>query len=250
MAHYTAGNRLLDALSEVDRAALHPHLEIVVLRSGQVLHPGGVQHPLTQVVFPIDGVTSMITVMSDGSTVEALTAGHEGMVDARVGLGETRMAEHWIAQVPGTAAVMDVAIFRQLVEASPTLRAVLVRYLLIVMTSLAQSAACNRLHSISERCAKWLLLTHDRVGRRDFVLTHEFLSFMLGVRRAGVTVAASALQRDGHITYARGKVTVLNRLGLEAASCECYATMAREYNRIFDNPDMASAPFSIDPAAG
>ena len=231
-------------------AVLRPFLEIVSLRSGQVLHPGGPESELARIVFPLDAVTSMITVMSDGSTVEALTAGNEGMVDARVALGERRMNEHWIAQVPGTAAMMDVAPFRDRVAASPDLRSVLVRYLLIVMTSLAQSAACNRLHSISERCAKWLLLTHDRVARRDFVLTHEFLSFMLGVRRAGVTVAASALQRDGFITYARGKVSVLDRPGLEAASCEGYATMTREYDRIFEGAGLADGVLSVDPAAG
>jgi CRP-like cAMP-binding protein len=244
------GNRLLDGLPAQDLAALRQHLEVVALKSNQVLYAGGAERELSQIVFPIDGVTSMITVMSDGSTVEAITAGTEGMVDARAALGAARMAERWIAQVPGTAAVMDIGAFREHVAASAPLRDTLVRYLQTVMTSLAQTAACNRLHPIVERCAKWLLLTHDRVGRRDFVLTHEFLSFMLGVRRAGVTVAASALQRDGFITYARGKVSVLDRAGLESASCECFGTMTREYDRIFDHKNGKPQIPIFEPAAG
>jgi CRP-like cAMP-binding protein len=178
----------------------------------------------------------MVNIMSDGSGVEAGTVGREGLVGLSTAFDSTRMIERWISQVPGRVARMSVLDFRRHIDADETLRILLQRYTLSFMAALSQSVACNRLHVLVERCARWLLLTHDRVGRDEFMLTQEFMAFMLGVRRPGVSVAAAALQQAGFISYARGHVRILDRAGLESASCECYEIQTREYERLFSQP--------------
>jgi CRP-like cAMP-binding protein len=181
-------------------------------------------------------VTSMLTVMSDGSAVEAGSVGREGVVGSQTAFGSARIIERWICQVPGDSIRVPAVAFRRAYQTNTVLRRLTDHYTQAYMASLSQSVACNRLHTLYERCARWLLLTHDRVGRDDFMLTQEFLSIMLGVRRPGVSVAAATLARAGFISYVRGNVRVLDRRGLESASCECYVVVNREYQRLFFEP--------------
>ena len=227
-------NRLLETLAVVspgDAAWLAPQLESVTLELGEVL--AAATEPFVHVYFPETAVVSIINHMSDGGAVEVGTIGNEGMVgiasflDADPGQNET------VVQIPGTARRAPSSAVADGAHGHPTLRRLLSRYTQAYLTQVAQTAACNRLHGIEERCARWLLMTHDRVGRAEtFPLTQEYLAIMLGVRRAGVTLAAGALRDAGLIRYSRGSVHVVDREGLEAASCECYGIVRRHFDRL------------------
>lgn len=188
--------------------------------------------PVDHVYFPLNGVFSQIVVLQDGSAVEVGTVGHEGLIGLPVFLGDPVSPVQVFCQVPGHARRLSAADFRA--EAGPggPLHVLAQRYTLAHGAMVSQSVACNRLHSIDERCARWLLMTHDRVGADQFGMTQEFLAMMLGVRRASVTVAAGMLQKAGLIEYTRGKITVRDRPRLEAASCECYRTVKDELDRL------------------
>lgn len=224
-----ADNALLNGLPRLVQERLRPLLERVAMRARTlVVRPN---EPFTHVWFPTTAVLSIITIMPDGRAVEVGAAGPEGMVGIPVVLGVGAMPRQALVQVPGEALRMAVDPFRAALDAHPELRAHLLRYAHAYLDDIAQSVACNRLHSVEQRCARWLLKTHDRV-RGDFLpLTQEFLAFMLGVRRAGVSVAAESLQRAGLIRYHRGKVTVLDRPGLERASCPCYSINLATFRR-------------------
>ncbi|GAC1575040.1 MAG: Crp/Fnr family transcriptional regulator [Candidatus Elarobacter sp.] len=181
--------------------------------------------------FPIDAVISVVTVMSDGTQIEAVTVGREGLTGAHALIdGGTTSRLTW-CQVAGEAYRISVCQFSELCDRFPVLRALVERYLSAQLDMMAQSIACNRLHYVNERCARWLLMTHDRVGRDEFPLTHEVLATMLGVRRAGVSIAAAALQSAGIIRYVRGKFAITNRAGLETAACECYFAISEAFRR-------------------
>jgi len=166
--------------------------------------------------------------MYDGGSIEVGTVGREGVSAIPLLLGATTSANESYCQVPGRAVVISSDHFRRLLAANDDrFRSVLDRFLQAYVNLLGQLAACNGKHSVYERCARWLLLTHDRVNSDKIALTHEYLAMMLGARRSGVTIAAAALQQAGFIRYARGHIVILNRAGLEEASCECYA-VARE----------------------
>jgi CRP-like cAMP-binding protein len=223
-------NRLLNALSAAEYAWLEPHLEMVELKTKDVL--GEANAPFQHVYFIQTGVASVVNVV-DGATVEVGTIGNEGMAGLSVFLDSGAPASRTFVQVPGTAKRVAADIFAVGAEERPELRRILHRYTQAFLTQVAQTASCNRMHELQERCARWLLMTHDRVGGADtFPLTHEFLSFMLGVRRAGVTVAAGMLQKAGFISYTRGRITVVDRAGLEAASCECYGIVRAHFDRL------------------
>jgi CRP-like cAMP-binding protein len=224
-------SRLLAALAPDDRAALEPHLEAVALAVGQVLAEPG--EPLAHVYFPETAIFSVIHRMADGAAVEVGTVGNEGLVGLAALLEAEASESQTLAQIPGTAVRLPAAVLVEAVAARPALRRLLHRYTQAYLTQVAQGAACNRLHGIEARCARWLLMTHDRVGGADvFPLTQEFLAIMLGVRRSGVTLAAGALQDAGLIRYRRGGIRVLDRAGLEAAACECYGAVRRQYDRL------------------
>ncbi len=224
-------NRLLAALAPEDYAALAPHLEPVALSVGQVL--AGPGEAFAHVYFPETAVLSVIARMADGAGVEVGTVGNEGLAGVSVLLDTEASPNETLAQIPGTALRVSAAAFTAAVDARPGLRRLLHRYAQAYLTQVAQGAACNRLHGIEARCARWLLMTHDRVGGADsFPLKQEFLAIMLGVRRAGVTVAAGALQDAGLIRYRRGGIRVLDRAGLEAAACECYGVVRRQFDRL------------------
>jgi len=182
--------------------------------------------PINDVFFPIDSVLSVVTRMNDGSQIEVGTIGREGTSAIPLLLGGMTSANESYCQVPGSAIKIGAKLFHSL-RATPRFGQLLDRYVQAYVNMLGQLAACNRLHHVYERCARWLLMTHDRVGSPNIQLTHEYLSMMLGARRSGVSIAAATLQRAGFIRYDHGVITILDRLGLEDASCECY-DVARE----------------------
>jgi len=223
-------NRLLSALPDVDRQRLLPHLEPVRTALKQILYAPN--EPVAQVYFPLNGVVSLMTIMDDGSAIEVATVGNEGMIGLPVFLGAGSMPGQALSQIPGDALQMTAEAFAAAVHSGGALQQVLQRYTQGLLNQIAQSAACNRLHPMTERCARWLLMTHDRVREDEFALTHEFLSQMLGVRRATVTVAVGALQQAGVIRSRWGHITIFDRAGLENASCECYRIIRAEYDRL------------------
>jgi cAMP-binding proteins - catabolite gene activator and regulatory subunit of cAMP-dependent protein kinases len=223
-------NRLLAALDDSDYQALAPRLERVELADHEMLARKGER--FTHVYFPEDSVISIVNRTNDGSGVEVGTVGNEGMAGL-AGYLETESTEgETFCQVPGAALRLPVAELRDAAARRPGLRKALNWYTQAYIAQVAQSAACNRLHGLERRCARWLLMTHDRVNRAGvFPLKQVFIAEMLGVRRAGVTVAAGALQSAGLITYRRGLIRVLDREGLEAAACECYAVIRKNFDR-------------------
>lgn len=185
--------------------------------------------PIQEVFFPIDCVLSVVTHMEDGSQIEIGTVGREGTSGIPLLMGGTTTANDCYCQVPGGAIKIPVEHFHNLRKVNETFRALLDRYLQAYVNFLGQLTGCNRLHSVYERSARWLLLTHDRVGRDDIFLTHEYLAMMLGSRRSGVTIALATLQRAGYIRYAHGCITILERSGLEETTCECYAIARKQF---------------------
>ena len=224
-------NRILRALPADQYARLLPYLEPVELANGQVLWQSNTT--IHSVYFPRMCVVSLLTPLLNEAPVEAATIGREGIVGTPVVLGARTTAAQALAQVAGTAARVDVERFAgSLRRDDGALFPILLRYAQALQEQTAQSVACNRRHGIDERCARWLLMTQDRVGKEQFGLTQDFLAFMLGVRRASVTVAAGMLQRAGLIRYSRGRIAVLDRGGLEAASCECYGIVRQKYEEL------------------
>jgi CRP-like cAMP-binding protein len=223
-------NRLLDALPDGLLERLLPYLEAVTLDvRDPVVEPG---QPYDYVYFPEGCIISVVNDMRDGGTVETGTIGNEGVAGLAALMDATSSESRMFCQVPGAALRAPAKVVADLVERERELRRLVNRYAQAFLTQVAQGAACNRLHGIEQRCARWLLMTHDRVDRDDFHLKQQFLAEMLGVRRAGVSVAASALQEGALIRYSRGTVQILDREGLEAASCECYGVIRRQFDRL------------------
>jgi CRP-like cAMP-binding protein len=223
-------NWLLRTLPPDEQEILAPHLEQVQLEVGRVVSEFDV--PIEYVYFPESGIISSLSVMADGSAVETATIGPEGMSGITVFHGVDRIPEQVFVQVPVEGYRIASATFRSILPTLPALTAALHRYSAALLTLIGQNSGCNRKHSVLQRCARWLLMTHDRVGRDGFELTHHVLSQMLGVRRASVTEAALALSHAGAIEYRRGFVTVLDRQALERASCECYGIIHSTFDRL------------------
>lgn len=181
--------------------------------------------PIETAYFPDSGCMSLITKLKDGTGVEAMTVGREGMVGLPLILGVETSPTHAICQVPGHAWCIAAADLLNFIEINANFFLLLRQYAQTVFDSMAQSAACNRLHTIEERCARWLLLTHDRMESDTFQLTQEFLATMLGVHRPGVSLVAKTLQNAALIDYKHGKITILDREGLEQVCCECYSAV-------------------------
>ena len=222
--------RLLAALPPDEAARLLPQLTPVRLRHAEELYAAA--EPIPYVYFPTTALVSLMIVLEDGKRVEMAAVGREGMAGLPLALGSETDGHVALVQIPGEALRLGADAFRAVLADSPGLQTVLGRYSLTLLTQAGQAAACNGLHAIAERCARWLLEAHDRVGADRFLLTQDFLAAMLGVRRPSVTVAAGMLQQAGFITYRRGQVTILDREGLEASACECYSAIARETDRL------------------
>jgi CRP-like cAMP-binding protein len=232
-------NRLLSALPQEEYERILPDLKAVPLQFRISLHEPG-DH-MRYIYFPNTGVMSMLTVMGKGPAVEIASIGNEGVADLFALLGPDSSDSRLLIQVSGTAMRMESARFREHVEQLPFLRRLLGNYACALFALVAQSAACNGTHPIVKRCARRLLMTHDRVDADEFPMTHDFLSEMLGVRRPTVSAAAAALRDAGAITYHRGTITVLDRARLEAASCECYRLIRKRFDRLAGRSD-AGAP--------
>ena len=216
-------NEILSALSAEDLGRLSPHLQPVDLPLKQTLIVP--DEPLPHVYFPDRGVASMLALLEGGGSVEVGMIGRDGMVGIHVFLGADSVTQECVIQIPGAGWRMEVAAFRKAISQSPSLSTSLHRYVMTFMLQVSQTAACNAVHKLDERLARWLLMTHDRTDGDQLPLTHEYLSIMLAVRRSGVTIAAGALQKAGIIRYAGGHITILNREALEMSSCECYRTV-------------------------
>ena len=224
-------NRLLAALPRASWQALQPDLETVTCGIKDIVYRPN--EPIAHVVFPGSGVFSLLAVGDeDGELIEVATVGNEGFVGLPLFLGADSTPGMAIAQIGGDAQRMPAAAFQHAVARDSAFAALLNRTTLALFTQIAQASFCNRTHPMVQRCARWLLMTHDRVSGDTFPLTHEFLSQMLGVRRATITEAMGPLQQAGLITYARGIVQIVDRAGLEAASCECYRIIRDEYHRL------------------
>ena len=225
------GNRILGGLPAREFRRVESSLTPVALELKDPLLDSGKR--IGTVHFPETAVVSLLTTMDDGSMIEIATIGNEGLVGVPVFLGAESMGarDFYQVQVPGRAQAMDIETFVEITGRDP-FRGLIQRYAQALFSQVTQQVACNGLHSVEERCSRWLLLTHDRVGSDEFPLTQEFLAQMLGVRRASVSVAAGILQKAGFIRYSRGRVTVLDRGGLEHASCECYGIIRAEFDRL------------------
>ena len=225
-------NRLLLSLRPETLERLRPDLELMSLKRGQVIdHVDG---KIENLHFINRGLVSLVKTMRDGRSVEIGAVGIEGVTDPSALFGiETAIVET-IVQVPGTALRIPLEPLMNEMTGNPDFRGTIKKYVRFAISEIAQTAACNRLHTLEERCCRWLLIAHDSAMSDTFPLTHEFLAMMLGVQRAGVSVTAGVLQKAGFIRYVRGSVTIANRVGLEKASCECYASVQGELKRIFD----------------
>jgi len=230
-SHSSPRNRLLAALPPEEYEQLQPYLEPVYLEFRQILYQ--VKEPIEYVYFPNNSVISMLNFTEEGQAVEVATVGNEGMAGLPIFWGAQDIPGQAFSQVPGEALRMSAEIFNREVKPAGNLYRLLQRYTQALFNMVAQNATCNRLHSIEERCCRWLLMTNDRVGADDFPLTQQFLAQMLGVRRASVSVVATTIQKTGFIRYRRGKMTIVDRSGLEDISCECYRVITQEFERLF-----------------
>jgi len=216
-------NAILNGLDDKGASAMRGGELVNLAVRDRIYHPN---EEISEVFFPLDCVLSIVTRMKDGGSIEVGTIGREGCSAIPLLLGAKTTANESYCQVAGEAIKIDASVFQSL-RADGGFGQMLDRYVQAYVNMLGQLAACNRLHSVYERCARWLLMTQDRVGTNEIGLTHEYLAMMLGTQRSGVTIAAGTLQQAGFITYARGVITILDREGLEGASCECYE-VARE----------------------
>ena len=224
------GNRLLRRLEPEDYERLRPHLRTVSLEVNQLLYEA---HALVDVVyFPHNCVLSAITMVEDGRGIEVGTIGNEGAAGLTAFLGPAVSPTRVLVQVPGKGERIQAGILDAEARNNRPLYDLLLRHLHSFLAQMSQSVACNGLHPLLKRCSRWLLMTHDRVEGDELPLTHEFLSFMLAVRRPGVSEALQTLQEQGLIATTRGTITIVDRAGLEAASCECYQVVANEYERL------------------
>jgi len=223
-------NHLLDRLAPDDFALLRPHLQEMKLDYLDALADPG--RPIEYVYFPLSGVASLAKTMDNGAAAEVGTTGNEGFVGMPLLLDTDAGSTGVHMQVPGHALRMSARAFRNGVTQSATLRRLLNRFVYANYHQTCQLVACNRFHDVEQRCARWLLMAHDRMPRDDFLLTHEVLSIMLGVRRSSVTIAAGRLSEAGLIDYHRGHITVTDREGLERRACECYWSIRHEYERL------------------
>jgi CRP-like cAMP-binding protein len=223
-----ARNSLLTALDAAEYSQLLKGAESVELKLREVLYEANAR--ITHVYFLARGVASIIAKVGDNASVEVGTVGNEGLVGLPLLFGVDREPAKAFIQVADGGVRVTAAAFQNAVAESAPLRALFLRYAQSYLSQVSQSSACNRAHSIEERCARWLLMTHDRVDADEFPLTHEFLSLMLGVRRAGVTVAAGMLQKAGLIEYTHGRIKIMDRKGLEGAACACYQIIRDSYD--------------------
>lgn len=228
-------NGILAALHPKDLARLRPDLEVVELERETLLYEAG--GLIEQIYFPHNSVVSLVALMQDGRIAETGTLGREGFTGSEALLGNDNTAtSRCLVQVSGMASRLPLATLRRLIEERSPARKLLMAYNRALFAQVLQSVACNAMHSIEERCARWLLMTHDRAEADSFDLTQEFLAEMLGVRRASVNLVDRSFQKAGLISYRRGVITILDRAGLESISCECYGVIRRVFEQQLEPP--------------
>ena len=229
-AYASERNWLLAALSEIEYDELAPSIETVTLAAGQRLGP--IHEEIPFVYFPQSGVVSMLKTMRDGTKVEVGTVGTEGMTGLAVFLGGDRMPTECVVQIAGTARRIHADALQEMSAEGTPLRTILLCYTQYLFDQVGQSVACSTLHSLEQRFARWMLMTRDRVGTDAFLMTHEHLATLLGVRRAGVSEAAESLRQDGGIAYSRGRIRIADVPQVEAMACECYRATRDDFNRL------------------
>ncbi|HZR01617.1 MAG TPA: Crp/Fnr family transcriptional regulator [Burkholderiales bacterium] len=223
-------NQLLTALPEDDRQRLLPQLEWIEMPLGQVLYESG--RSLSHVYFPTTSIVSLLYVMENGASAEIAVVGNEGVVGISLFMGGESTPSRAVIQSAGEGFRLKARAIKEEFNRAGSAMHVLLRYTQALITQMAQTAACNRHHSVDQQLCRWLLLSLDRLQGEELVMTQELIANMLGVRREGVTEAAGKLQKLGLIRYARGRIVVLDRKGLEKRSCECYAVVKKEYDRL------------------
>jgi CRP-like cAMP-binding protein len=223
-------NGLLKALPPAEWERWAPHLEAVEMPLGQVLYESS--RKMSHVYFPIDAIASLLYVMEDGSSAEIAVVGHEGIVGISLFMGGESTPSRGVVHCAGRGYRMRARVIKDEFGKSGAVMHLLLRYTQALITQMAQTAVCNRHHSLDQQLCRWLLLSLDRLESNQLVMTQELIANMLGVRREGVTEAAVKLQKAGLIKYARGHITVLDRPGLEKRTCECYAVVKKEYERL------------------
>ena len=228
--HALSQNHLLAALPAEERGRLIPHLELVPMPLGAVLYESGSE--LRHVYFPTTSIVSLLYVMLDGASAEIAVVGNEGIIGVALFMGGETMPNRAVVQSAGHAYRLKGQLLKQEFSRSGELQHLLLRYTQALLTQMAQTAVCNRHHSLDQQLCRWLLLSLDRLPSNDLVMTQELIANMLGVRREGVTEAAGNLQKAGLITYRRGHIRVLDRARLEARACECYAVVKKEFDRL------------------
>ncbi|MCT9813031.1 Crp/Fnr family transcriptional regulator [Acidovorax sp. Be4] len=229
-------NHLLAALPAAEFEHWRTHLELVDLTLGQVLYESG--STMTHVFFPITAIVSLLYVMEDGGSAEIAVIGNEGVVGISLFMGGGSTPSRGVVQSAGVGFRLKAQVMKDEFDRGGPVLHLLLRYTQALITQMAQTAVCNRHHSLDQQLCRWLLLSLDRLRGSELVMTQELIANMLGVRREGVTEAALKLQSAGFIQYARGRISVLDREGLEKRTCECYAVVKKEYDRLL--PDKAA----------
>lgn len=229
-AHTPTQNRLLAALPAPDLERLLPDLTLVVLPLGEALYESGSQ--LRHVYFPTTSIVSLLYVMADGASAEIAVVGNEGLIGVSLFMGGETTPSRAVVQSAGHAYRLTGQILKEEFTRAGAMQHLLLRYTQALLTQMAQTAVCNRHHSLDQQLCRWLLLSLDRLPSNELVMTQELIANMLGVRREGVTEAAGKLQDSGVIQYSRGRITVLDRRALEARTCECYAVVKAECDRL------------------
>jgi CRP-like cAMP-binding protein len=230
-------NRILNALPDEEYERLAPHLEFIETKHGQTLYQ--TNQTIDYVYFPNRAMISLVSQLSDGASVEVGVVGFEGMAGLPYVLGVEESPHETMVQIHDGAARMPARVLKEEFKRGGVLQDTLLRYTQSLLLLSSQVAACNRAHSVEERLARWLLMSQDRCLCEDLPLTHEFLAMMLGVRRAGVTTAALALQAEGLIRYSRGHIKITDRQGLEDFACECYTLIKTEFDRVTSGTENA-----------
>jgi len=229
-------NNLLGLMTEEELMRLSPHFERVTLPLGLSLCESGRQ--MNHVYFPLDCIVSLLCVMEDGASTEIAVVGNEGIVGVSLFMGGETTPSRAIVQSAGEAYRLKGQLLKHEFYRAGPMQRLLLRYTQALLTQMAQTAVCNRHHSVDQQLCRWLLLSLDRLSGNELIMTQELIANMLGVRREGVTESAGKLQRAGLIEYRRGRITVIDRRGLEARVCECYTVVKREYDRLLDHHEV------------
>ena len=224
-------NRLLAALSGKDLDRLRPHLKLTSYPLGKSLHEAGVS--LKHVHFPVSGIISLLHVMSNGASAEVAVIGREGMIGISSFMGADRTSYRAVVQGNAQAYSLPAAVLAEEFQRGASFQKHALHFTHVLIAQMAQTAACNRHHSVEQQMCRWLLMSLDRLPSNELAMTHELIANMLGVRREGVTECARKLQEAGVIRYSRGRITVLDRKKLQTQACECYAIVEKEYARLF-----------------